>query len=138
MASYTIEGLRVIWIWHPILVCGIEQEEFLAMINEPGGGMEDVDPEALAALGGLAGEDMDLGELGEGGGGHREILYCQSVSTPAILDQFASQLQGAGVSNSAAGQDMHWALCDGSDCGCVSGSCGAMQQHSGVGTHINT
>lgn len=38
------------------------QEEFLSMINEPGGG--ELDPEAMAALGGL-GEDMELG--GEGG-----------------------------------------------------------------------
>lgn len=42
-----------------------EQEEFLSMINEPGGA--DVDPEALAALGDL-GEDMDMAE----GGGARE------------------------------------------------------------------
>lgn len=49
-------------------VCRLLQEEFLGMINEPGGGGGgggEVDPEALAAMGmgGLGGEEgMDMGE----------------------------------------------------------------------------
>jgi UV excision repair protein RAD23 len=63
------------------------QEEFLSMINEPGGG--DMDPEAMAALGGL-GEDMDIGE-----GGGAQIAVTEEEA--AAIDR----LQGMGFERAA-------------------------------------